>query len=171
MERIQLPLPLEILHELERSIDPRCLSTGGAPNWDTLYFHHHPDLAHLSPTAKLVPRATWQRQLALGPSPFSFTKSIASYLPPEPETMTTARPYTERQKRRFYQRLLTEVPLINHFDGTDMWRTDFSLSRSRLAIGKKMVVIEIPKEVQEAMSNGTKGKKKKDKKKDKMVDK
>jgi hypothetical protein len=91
--KTQVPLPLEILHELESkallSTDPSSLTMDGGPRWDLMYgpkqrkyqidgndqFIH---LAHLDPNAKLLARSKFKRSNLLPRSPYSNPFSIIS---------------------------------------------------------------------------------------------
>lgn len=91
--KTQVPLPLEILHELESkallSTDPSSLTTDGGPRWDLMYgpkqrkyqidgndqFIH---LAHLDPNAKLLARSKFKRSNSLPMSPYSNPFSVIS---------------------------------------------------------------------------------------------
>lgn len=93
LRKTQVPLPLEILHELESkallSTDPSSLTTDGGPRWDLMYgpkqrkyqidgndqFIH---LAHLDPNAKLLARSKFKRSNSLPRSPYSNPFSIIS---------------------------------------------------------------------------------------------
>lgn len=135
MRHLPVPLPLEIVCELERKAGvpenyPWSAATTeqGGPRWLELYdtLVKDMDLDHLNPSSKLVPQTKLVRETARRPSPYAARAS-----PYETSTMLAfvregvfkrqqgknglkpIRIWRPRQLRRFYQILLREVPLIS----------------------------------------------------------
>ncbi|KAF7721172.1 hypothetical protein EC973_005139 [Apophysomyces ossiformis] len=150
LQRLELPLPFEIVCELEQKAGmPLSHSAGaafrvaGGPRWDDLYADHEKDtdLMHLCPVAKLVPRSRLKRAEALAPSPFAApaspfaTLSMIQLVDPSfrHEQHLTQRESNPRQIRRAYRRLLLQVPLLSPLPtATSLWdeKINYVLSKS-----------------------------------------
>jgi hypothetical protein len=147
--KAQVPLPLEILNELESNATlPNAgtnLTIDGGPRWETMYGprqrkyqrernEHFIHLAHLDPHARLVPKHELQRRLPLPMSPYSNPFSTVSPFSTaymlglieenqDDEIDVMAKHPTElnpRQIRRYYQRLLSEIPCMTGLTSRDM---------------------------------------------------
>ncbi|KAI8371980.1 hypothetical protein EDC96DRAFT_477537 [Choanephora cucurbitarum] len=142
LQRIQPPLPFEIIVELESKAGATsdhplscAFQTKGGPRWHALYAHlthafFDPTSHHLSPYAKLVPSSLFIRQQPLLDSPYSYRKlSLVESLEPKP-LVPPPIPYTERQKRRLYQKLLAKIPLIDLIQDVWQQKNDYTVSRS-----------------------------------------
>ncbi|KAI8060746.1 hypothetical protein BC940DRAFT_311474 [Gongronella butleri] len=138
--RLSPPLPMEIVTELEGKAGapkthPLAASQmqqplRGGPHWMDLYdrFADDPDLCHLCPNATLLPRKTTPvRRQPMPSSPFSKPRDTfdASTLLAElqerdptldlPDALVDndKASWTPRRVRRFYRRLLVEIPLVS----------------------------------------------------------
>lgn len=134
LRRVQLPVPFEIICELEtRAGAPpghpssaAVLQIGG-PKWDDLYggsLEEDPDIMHLNPKAKLVPMAKVKRRFKeIPPSPYAkeltspfSTSSMLEYVDPSMKQTEKLLPpiyrLTPRQKRRAYRKVLFDMPLL-----------------------------------------------------------
>ncbi|KAI9268081.1 hypothetical protein BDA99DRAFT_435620 [Phascolomyces articulosus] len=141
LDRILLPLPFEIVCELERRAGaseshPRYagnLRIGG-PLWNDLYSGQeaHPDLMHLCPSATLIPKTKVTRthqalptsSCAAEPSPYS-TLSMIQLVNPNFKPMEEVKEGREkklREARRLYRRILDKVPLLSPLPtASNMW--------------------------------------------------
>ncbi|KAL1928824.1 hypothetical protein VTP01DRAFT_2610 [Rhizomucor pusillus] len=133
LKRVQLPVPFEIMCELEtRAGAPpghpssaAVLQIGG-PKWDDLYsgLEHDPDIMHLNPKAILVPKTQVKRRATeIPPSPYAkesspfSTSSMLEYIDPsmkqEEKLLPPIYRPKPRQERRTYRKLLLQMPLLN----------------------------------------------------------
>ncbi|KAI8143639.1 hypothetical protein BJV82DRAFT_668678 [Fennellomyces sp. T-0311] len=143
LDRVPLPLPFEIVCELERragapETHPQYAANlrVGGPMWNDLYNDQgsHPDLMHLCPTAKLLPKSNLQRQqhplppspYSSGPSPYA-TLSMIQFVNPDfkpVESRQIIREKEPRKARRLYQRLLENSPLLSPLPSSStIWDT------------------------------------------------
>jgi hypothetical protein len=149
LSKAQVPLPLEILHELEAKATIPSSTTNftvdGGPLWDLMYgprqrkyqrerSEQHIHLAHLDPHAPLVPQRKLKRQLPLPMSPYSNPFSTISPFSTafmleliegddnrESEVVTKmTTDLKPRQIRRHYQRLLSEIPCMTGLTSREM---------------------------------------------------
>ncbi|KAI9289018.1 hypothetical protein BC943DRAFT_126747 [Umbelopsis sp. AD052] len=143
LAKAQVPLPLEILNELESNATLPDLTIDGGPRWQLMYGPRQRKylrerneqvifLAHLDPQASLVPRNKLQRRLPLPMSPYSNPFSTVSPYSTaymlnlidddendeiEEKHLTELKP---RQIRRYYQRLLSEIPCMTGLSSREM---------------------------------------------------
>ncbi|ORE09996.1 hypothetical protein BCV72DRAFT_222289 [Rhizopus microsporus var. microsporus] len=140
LSRVSVPLPFEILCELETKagalpnhpMSAASLGKGG-PKWDQFYFAYQNnfDLAHLSPHLKShVPQSKVVRSQTVAGirSPYETVKmpNILEYLEEKeskkPELQKYESPYDNRQTRRLYRRLLNEIPCMDMFTWETLWK-------------------------------------------------
>ncbi|KAI8379002.1 hypothetical protein BD560DRAFT_487884 [Blakeslea trispora] len=136
LTRLRVPLPLEILIELESKAGAPldhplscAYQLTGGPRWQALYgpvahAFFDPLSHHLSPHAASVPPSSYIRQQPLIDSPYSYQKrqTLVEWIEPTPP-LAPPIPYTERQKRRLYQKLLANIPLIDQVTG-QVWQEE-----------------------------------------------
>ncbi|KAG0172274.1 hypothetical protein DFQ28_005441 [Apophysomyces sp. BC1034] len=151
LQKIEPPLPFEIVCELERKAgmppshsDGSAVRIAGGPRWDEMYTDHEadPDLMHLCPTAKLAPYSELIRTESLPPSPFTAppspfaTLSMIQLVDPsfEHEEHKAPPEKTPRKIRRVYRRLLFQVPFLTPLPtAASLWdeSINYLLSKSR----------------------------------------
>ncbi|KAG2222586.1 hypothetical protein INT45_008705 [Circinella minor] len=145
LDRVLPPLPFEIVCELERRAGaseshPRYVGNLqiGGPLWNDLYSgkENHYDIAHLYPSATLVPKTKVVRtHQSLPTSPFSAepspyaTLSMIQFVNPDFEPLDEKEEERDikgekqlRKARRLYRRLLGKVPLLSPLPtASNMW--------------------------------------------------
>ncbi|KAI7907270.1 uncharacterized protein BX663DRAFT_495377 [Cokeromyces recurvatus] len=141
LDKVHLPLPFEILCELEakagapESHPMACatLKTGG-PQWDDFYAPIHPAvklLEHLDPRVTIKPfdkdLIALRLNYRLPKSPYMTSKpSLLEYLCDEDEhskdSVITDACYSPREKRRLYINLLRYIPCIDMFPANQLWK-------------------------------------------------
>ncbi|KAI8364681.1 uncharacterized protein BYT42DRAFT_618834 [Radiomyces spectabilis] len=152
LSRVALPLPFEIVAELERKAgaDPThplhvIHTMEGGPKWEDMYSGKEtdPDLMHLYPSARLVPLSQVNRSRYLPPSPYQAppspyaTLTMIRLLDPSFEhehIKSSVRKILGRKQRRCYRKLLVHVPLIRPFpSATSLWddQIEYKISKSR----------------------------------------
>lgn len=140
LARVQLPLPLQIIRELEQKAGAPSndtSTTGGGPLWDELYGDQttHVDIMHLCPTTKLVPLSKVQRHPQPLPSSSSVydTASMIRFVDPsfDPSLDIHARRrrLNKRNKKRLYKRLLKEIPFLTPIpSASNLWDSSIKYS-------------------------------------------
>lgn len=178
LNRVEVPLPFEILCELERKAGaptdhPMACSTQmtGGPKWHELYApsfkRTETMLFHLQPGLKLPPRSTFNREQPLPDSPYATKKpDLLEYVGeqeciPKPPAIE----YSPRQQRRLYRRLLLNVPLIDLFSPDDLWKEDkaYTITQSCwIPKGVTKILEDIPSEeiIQTTLAQSSKKKQK-----------
>ncbi|KAI9469916.1 MAG: hypothetical protein EXX96DRAFT_385627 [Benjaminiella poitrasii] len=148
LDRVQVPLPFEIICELEmkagapKSHPLACATrlTGG-PQWNDFYMPIQPAvnmLGHLEPqipSKRLLPPKSHsllsiRARYKMTESPYSTYKpSLLEYLEKNDEnkqdevkSVSKIDCYNSRKKKRLYRRLLQHVPCINMFSANQMWK-------------------------------------------------
>ncbi|KAG1054878.1 hypothetical protein G6F43_003125 [Rhizopus delemar] len=185
LDRVQVPLPFETLCELETKagaaanhpVSLAVLGRGG-PRWDEFYYvyERNPNITHLSPhLTAFVPQSRLARNQTVADirSPYSAPSkpSVLDYLEQDelkdkkgPKLLPFSQRYDERQKRRLYRRLLSEIPCITMFTGNTLWNqgTNYRISKSNWAVkGVTQVLMDVPSaEVIDSILNKNKRKKK-----------
>jgi hypothetical protein len=140
--KVQVPLPIEILNELElKATSPSVTAhqtADGGPPWELMYgarqrrylgdgSDNYIHLSHLNPNSSLEPKSKLRRSYQLPHSPYSNEMStispfsVTSMLSLVTETPRSSKcehalkplmPVKPRQLRRYYQRLLAEIPCM-----------------------------------------------------------
>lgn len=170
LDRVQLPLPFEIVCELELKAGATTdhpLYAGnllkGGPRWDEFYLKRE-SLNHLNPTLKKSKRSTFLRHTKLIDSPYA-VKSVRKSILSEEEGKGIIHDYSKRAQRRLYKRLLFLVPLTDIIAPTSLWETDKShkVTKSYWVPQKVTQILEdVPSEqIIENTLNRSKGKGKK----------
>ncbi|KAG2174143.1 hypothetical protein INT43_004163 [Umbelopsis isabellina] len=193
ISKVQVPLPMEILNELELKATSPIVSIhqtmDGGPSWESMYgtrqrrylseeSDNYVHLSHLDPNSRLIPRRKLRRSQSLQSSPYSSqisTKSpfsVTSMLDLVTESSETSNviravhSIKPRQLRRYYQRLLAEVPCMTGLTTQKaLWEaglrnilftsTAASQSTQRLLMGDEMPSPEV---IEKALSKGKKSK-------------
>lgn len=155
LTRVQLPLPLEIIRELEQKAGaPHDDTTGddnGGPLWNELYADQstHVDIIHLCPTTKLVPRSKVKRSHRPIPDSSSVydTASIIRFV--DPSFDLTPDPYVKRMSKRktmrLYKRLLKQVPFLTPIpSAASLWDSTikYSVGHSKWIPGNVVNVLK-----------------------------
>lgn len=131
LDRVQVPLPFEIVCELElkagASTDHPLYAGNllkGGPKWDEFYVKQE-NMQHLNPTMEMPTRSTLHRRAKLMDSPYVM-KSIEKSLFNKEEEKKDLYEYPRRAQRRLYKRLLFSVPFTNIITPTSLWKADKS---------------------------------------------
>ncbi|KAI8092232.1 uncharacterized protein B0P05DRAFT_525362 [Gilbertella persicaria] len=130
LSRIQLPLPFEILVEIESKagasvthpLAAAVRGTGG-PIWAFYQcLKHDMVMSHLDPHVKLPPPLSSQlrRTQPLTSSPYS-THTPLLIEPMEPLLKEPVE-YDARKRKRLYRKLLRQIPLITKFEPNELWK-------------------------------------------------
>lgn len=151
LEKVQLPLPFEIVCEIERkagasvghALYSGTLMTGG-PKWD--FYISTESMAHLNPTINLPKRSRLNRtHTRLMDSPYAtITKpSLVDYVP----EVKLPFELSSRQKARLYRRLLTDIPFTDIISPLSLWSQSCKISKSNwVPQGVTTVLKDIPTE-------------------------
>lgn len=152
LDRVQVPLPFEILCEIERkagasighALYSGTLLTGG-PKWDEFYISTE-SMAHLNPNIKLSSRSNLTRTLEkLMDSPYSTITKLS--LVDNIEKVKLPLEYSSRQKTRLYRRLLTNIPLTNIISPLSLWNQPCKITKSHwVPQGVTIILQDIPTE-------------------------
>ncbi|KAJ2960151.1 hypothetical protein NQZ79_g4505 [Umbelopsis isabellina] len=191
ISKVQVPLPIEILNDLElKATSPSGSihqTTDGGPPWESMYgtrqrrylsegSDNYIHLSHLDPNSKLIPRSKLKRSQQLHVSPYSnqistlSPFSITSMLDLVTENCGSSNlehavhSIKPRQLRRYYQRLLAEMPCMTGLTTQKaLWEagrryvlltsTAASQSTQRLLLDDEMPSFEI---VEKVLSKGKK---------------
>ncbi|KAL9556262.1 hypothetical protein PS6_002424 [Mucor atramentarius] len=162
LERVSVPLPFEIVCELEHKAGApmthplTCskLVTGG-PRWDEFYSgltNVVNMIRHLQPTmvSDIKAPSKLVRIQALPKSPYENQRpaSLLEYLEPSvsEKDNTNIFRYTNRQIRRLYKKLLQQVPLINVIHSDQLWeQRNYTITKSQwVPQGVTKVLNDIP---------------------------
>jgi hypothetical protein len=180
LERVSVPLPFEIICELEKKagapsqhpLTCATLLTGG-PLWHTFYsaLTNVVDMIpHLRPNAELPQQSQLIRQEPLSKSPYMTSKkpTLVEFIEPDQDQRQPIVQYTPRQKRRLYRRLLQDVPLINQITAYQLWdeSVKYTVSKSQwVPKGVTFVLQDIPEEhvIESTLQSSSKKKKKSNK--------
>ncbi|KAI7873699.1 uncharacterized protein EV154DRAFT_607084 [Mucor mucedo] len=151
LDRVQLPLPFEIICEIERkagatvghALYAGTLLTGG-PTWD--FYLSTDTMTHLNPTIKLPKRSTLNRNhQTLMDSPYATITNISLV----DHVKKVKRPFNfpTRTKSRLYRRLLTNIPFTNIISPTTLWTQSCKILKSHwVPQGVTRILEDIPSE-------------------------
>lgn len=163
LERVYVPLPFEIVCELEykagapmtHPLTCSKLVTGG-PRWDDFYSgltNVVNMIPHLQPTITNdgKPSSPFVRKQMLPKSPYENQRpgSLLEYLEPagvSEKDNTNLFRYTDRQIHRLYKKLLQQVPLINVIHSDQLWEQhNYTITKSQwVPQGVTKVLDDIP---------------------------
>lgn len=174
LDRVQVPLPFEILCELERKTGAspeHPLYSGnlvvGGPKWnDGFYLSQHQNMMiHLDPYFIMEEKGVMKRSLKLMDSPYATPKkpSLLEAIGEE-EIDKALYEYTPRQKKRLYKKLLVHVPLIDIISPLDLWneKVKYKISTSYwVPQGITLLLEDVPSEeiIESTLSDTKKNKK------------
>lgn len=152
LDRVQLPLPYEIICEMERkagatvghALYSGTLVTGG-PKWD--FYLSTDTMTHLNPTIRLPKRSTLKRNhQALMESPYATITNKLS-LVDHVEKVKLPFDYSPRQKTRLYRRLLTNIPFTDIISPMTLWTQSCKISKSHwVPQGVTRILEDVPSE-------------------------
>lgn len=167
LDRVQVPLPFEIVCELELKAGaardhPLYAGTRmtGGPRWNEFYLVQR-DLTHLNP-ALCIPKPKLNRvPVQLIESPYATTTTATLLRVEDMDTMRPAFEYSERQKKRLYRRLFTHIPFTGIISPLEMWTKSEQISKSGWvpqAVTK--VLMDVPNDsvIEATLSRNTKKK-------------
>jgi hypothetical protein len=175
LERVQVPLPFEIICEIERKagaiighpLYSGTLTTGG-PKWDDGFYldQHQNMMIHLNPNIKLTDTKKFVRNKTLMDSPYAAPKKqtlLEAIGQAEEKEKADLHEYTPRTKKRLYRKLLTHIPLIDIISPTALWdqTKNYKISKSHwVPQGVTLLLQDIPSEqvIETTLSTPTKKK-------------
>ncbi|KAI8047460.1 hypothetical protein BDF21DRAFT_434140 [Thamnidium elegans] len=165
LDKVQVPLPFEIVCELELKAGaardhPLYAGTRmtGGPRWNEFYLVQR-DLTHLNPDLCITKSKLNRVPVQLIESPYATT--TLSLVVDGTDQLRPAFEYSQRQKKRLYRRLFTDIPFTSIISPLELWSKSEQISKSGWvpqAVTK--VLMDIPNDsvIEATLSRNTKKK-------------